>query len=202
MAIHDFNQQKELFVTIDKVPDFRSEVEKQLTPLSIYNHHKSDIALAERWSEEIINVSGAWISLHLKMPKPPDADEVWDEDADPVYDNPKDFKAWFKPEHTMFELTRWGLDVALPITVVFSRAVLMKEIGERLIQVGDVIEAPYNIPSLPENPSGPKYFRALNVKNTGNFMYRWLYIECHCELITGDRALRPLLKGINGLPQV
>lgn len=206
MPIHDFDFYNEKFSTIDKIVDPRTEAQKRLTPLSLYNHDKSDIALAERLAEEAINISGAWVSLHLRLPKNDDIQDpsvLWSEDADPIYDTPKDFKAWVKPEAVEQEMLKYGVDQPIKATIVFARAVMLGEIGERLMVPGDVIEIPYNIPSFPENPRGPKYFRVLNVSHTGYYQYRWLYIECDTELITGDDALRPVLRGLNrGMPNV
>lgn len=189
MAIHEFDE-IEQFVTIDAVPDFRSEIEKQHSPLSVYNHSKPDIAYAERLAEEIINVSGAWVTLFLKEPKGDAKEiEVWDEDADPIYRSGMKLKSYFKPEPNSQELTRWGYDLPLRITAVFSRATIMNipTIGSRLLLPGDVIEAPYNLPSVRDQ--GPLRFRILNVKQEGNFMYRWLYLSATCELLTGDKAV-------------
>lgn len=191
MAIHNFDGMREQFVTIDNVPDFRSDVEKQLTPLSIYDHSKPDIAYAERMAEEIINVSGALVTIFLKEPKRDTSEtEIWDEDADPLYRAGIKIKAFFKPEPNLAELTRWGVDVPLRATIVFSRASLLKDpqIGARLLFAGDVIEAPYNLPT--KFDVGPIRFRILNAKQDGFFQYRWLYLNAICELITGDQALQ------------
>lgn len=205
MSLHNFDFYSEKFSTIDQVPDNRSEAQKRNSLLSQYNHGNPDVAYGERLSEEVINLSGAWVSLHMRLPNNDELGEapLWEDDADPMYDNPKDFKAWFKPDPLEMSLTKWGVDFEVKSTFVFSRAVLLKEIGERLIVPGDVIEAPYNVPSFPDNPQGPKYFRVLNAAHIGNFRYRWLYIECDTELLTGDEALRPVLRGLNrGMPFV
>lgn len=191
MAIYNFDSEKEQFVTIDSIPDFRTEVERKMSPLSLYNHAKPDIAYAERMADEIINLSGAVVTLYLKEPKRDAKEiEVWDEDADPLYRTGKVMKAYFKPEPTQQELTRWGYDQRLRITAVFSRAALFKEsgVGQRLLLPGDVIEAPYNLPSNFDYSAFR--FRILNVKQAGFFEYRWLYLEASCELITGDEALK------------
>jgi hypothetical protein len=195
VAIHNFDAMREQFVTIDSIPDHRSDVEKQFTPLSTYNHGKPDIAYAERLAEEMINISGAWITLFIKEPKGDSQElEIWDEDADPIYRAGKKMKAYFKPEPVMTELTRWGVDTPLRITVVFSRASLMMDgsINERLVQPGDVIEAPYNLPTPYD--TGPLMFRILNSKEDGFFQYRWLYVNAICELITGDDTLKVRVK--------
>jgi len=205
MAIHNFGQQKERFISIDRMPDFRSEVEKQFTPLSIYDHEKADIALAERWSEEIINVSGAWVSFYEYIPKPDSELEVWDTDPNPIYKRPVHMKAFFKPEETRFEFTRWGIDIPIKATVVMSRAVMIKQVGTRLAVPGDIFELPYNVPSietkLEDHHIGPKRFRVLNGFSSGMFMYRWLYITALCQLITGDKALNVVHRGIGGVNQ-
>ena len=178
MPIHDFfrnfDETDERFSSIDDLPDNRGEIAKQHTPLSIYNQDKPGFALAERWAEEIINISGAWVTLYLKEPllDNENVDDVWDEDADPIYQQGRDMKAWFKVDSLNLEMTRWGIDSPLQITITFPRAVLIKEVGlERLITVGDVIEAPYNAPKL----RGPARFRVLNAYDDGNWQYRWLY---------------------------
>lgn len=202
MAIHDFSQQKEQFSTIDKMPDFRTEVEKQFTPLSIYNHDKPDLALAERWAEEIINVSGAWASFYEYIPKHDSPAEVWDTDRNPIYKKPLNLKVFFKPEETRFEYTRWGIDVPIKATIVLPRAAMMKLVGTRLIAPGDIFELPYNIPNPESNLEkfdvGPKRFRVINAFSSGMFMYRWLYITGICELITGDDALNVVHRGLDG----
>ena len=190
MAIYNFGDINQ-FSNINDVPDFRSEEEQANSPLSLFNNNSSDIAFAERQAAEIINISGAVITLYMKEPKRDAKEiEVWDEDADPLYRAGVSMKAFFKPEPTQQELTRWGVDQRIRATMVFSRALLLgnPQVGKRLLLPGDVIEAPYNLPS--NFDYGPFRFRVLNVKQTGFFKYRWLYVECACELITGDQALR------------
>lgn len=193
MPIHDFFQSfdetDEQFSSIDDLPDHRTDIEKQHTPLAVYNHAKADYALAERWAEESINIGGAWVTIYLKQPyvDRDDLDDVWDEDADPIYQQGRDLKAHFKVDSLNIELTRWGVDSPLQLTFTFPRAVLAKEVGmERLLTVGDVIEAPYNAPKL----RGPARFRVLNAYDSGMWQYRWLYYTAVCELLTGDDALK------------
>lgn len=192
MPIHEFfssfNETDERFSSIDDLPDFRSDIEKQHTPLSTYNHAKPDYAMAERLAEEAINISGAWVTLYLKEPyiDREGLDDVWDEDADPLYQQGRDLKAWFKVDSLNIELTRWGVDSPLQVTIVFPRAVLAKEVGmDKLLTVGDVIEIPYNAPKL----RGPARFRVLNAYDTGMYQYRWLYYTAVCELLPADVAL-------------
>ena len=187
MGIHQFGSPEDKYISIDNLPDFRSDVEKQLTPISIYNHDKPDLAFAERMAEEVINVSGAIVVVYARLPKGDSEQlEVWDEDADPVYSNGKTTKAYFKPEPILTELTKWGVDVPIRVTIVFSRAMILKEYGHRMLQPGDVIQAPYNLPNQFSN--GIMRFRILNSSQEGFFMYRWLYLKTICELLTGDEA--------------
>lgn len=194
MAIYDFfrsfNEKDERFISIDDLPDFRTEVDKQHTPLAVYNHAKGDYACAERLAEETINISGAWVTLFLKEPyiDRKGLDDVWDEDPDPIYRQGINLKAWFKVDALNLELTRYGVDTPLQITVVFARAVLSKSVGlERLLTPGDVIEVPYNAPKL----KGPARFKVLNAYDSGNWQYRWLYYSAVCELIPGDSSVKP-----------
>jgi len=193
MPVYDFfrsfNESDERFISIDELPDHRTETEKQHTPLAVYNHAKPDLAYAERLAEETINISGAFVTLYQKEPyvDRDDLDDVWDEDADPIYREGIDLKAWFKVDSLNIEVTKWGVDSPLQTTITFPRAALAKLVGlERLITVGDVIEVPYNAPKL----RGPARFRVLNAYDAGNWHYRWLYYTAVCELLTGDEALR------------
>lgn len=192
MPIHEFFQsydhKDERFISIDDLPDHRTDVEKEFTQLAVYNHAKSDYALAERLAEESINVGGAWVTLFIKEPfiDKDDFNTPWDEDANPIYRQGINIKAWFKVDSLNQELTRYGIDSPLQITVVFSRAVLSKAVGlERLVNPGDVIEAPYNSPKL----HGPARFRVLNAYDSGNWHYRWLYYTAVCELLINDASL-------------
>jgi hypothetical protein len=200
MGIHQFDSPQDKYISIDNLPDFRSDVEKMLTPISIYNHDKPDLAFAERTAEEVVNVSGAIVTVYARMPKGDSEQlEVWDEDTDPVYDNGKMFKAYFKPEPILTELTKWGVDVPIRVTIVFTRTSILKIFGNRMLQPGDVIQAPYNLPDMFTN--GIMRFRILNAAQEGFFMYRWLYIKATCELLTGDSAVSIKFNN-NGNPEL
>ena len=193
MPVYDFfrtfNEDDERFSSINELPDCRSEVEKQHTPLAVYNHAKPDLAFAERLAEETINIAGAWVTLYIKEPfiDHDNLDDPWDEDADPIYRQGIKLKGWFKVDSLNIEQTRWGVDSPLQITVVFPRAVLGNIVGlKQLVTVGDVVEIPYNSPKL----RGPARFRVLNAYDSGMFHYRWLYYTSVCELLTGDEALK------------
>jgi len=119
----------------------------------------------------------------------------------PVYRPGIDFKAQLKHNPVALELTRWGVDIPLKITVTFARAILIQATGERLIAPGDVIEAPYNIPRQGQvfqrgtaDEPGRLKFRVTTVAHTGNFMHRWLYLTCSTELLEGDPAIQVLAR--------
>lgn len=191
MPIYNFNSGERL-TTMDSIPDFRSDAEREESPLSLYNHDKPDIAYAERMAEELINLSGAVVTVFLKEPKGDTEDmEVWDEDADPMYRNGVQLKAYIKPENIAIELTKWGLDVPLNMDIVFHRSTIISTFGKRLLAVGDVIRVPYNAAkALMSEPKRDFDFRILNVYDSGNFQYRWLYYTAKSQLITGDEALK------------
>lgn len=175
--------------------DHRSDAERTLSSLSVFNHEKNDIGYVERMVDEIINLSGAWVSVYLKQVHN-DIDDVWDEDIQPVWNANVKIKAWFKPPDRGTERVKWGIDSQLKIDIVFSRAMLIKEtrIGERLIEIGDVIEIPYNelekAGELTEK-TRPLRIRVLTTSPMGNFHYRWLYHKCTCEVVTGDFTAAP-----------
>lgn len=171
------------------MPDHRTSIEKMQTPLSAFNPDKSDMGYVERFSEEVINVSGAAVRVFLKQPIV-DPNEPWDEDADPMYSNGILLKGYFKPQPSKLDLLAYGVDAKIPVVITFSRATLMQTtgIGNRLLLPGDVIEIPYN--NIDELKNEPMFVRILNATPTGNYHYRWLYHECTCENITGDEALR------------
>jgi len=192
MPIYNFNSQNQQVSTADRVPDFRSDIEQTFSPLSLYNHDKPDIAYAERMAGELINLSGAWVTVFAKQPKNnSDEIEVWDEDADPIYSSGKQLKAYIKPDNIAYELTRWGIDNPLKLNIVFHRPTIISTFGKRLLAPGDVVRVPYNAARAILDPNRGEYdFRILNVFDSGNFWYRWLYYTANTQLLTGDKAVR------------
>lgn len=189
MPIHDFDQGREKFSSMDELPDFRSDVEKEFTPLSIFNNDKPDLALYERWAEEAINISGAWVTVFAKEPTVKGEGhpmDIYDEDPDPQYRTGIKIKAHVKFDEWKLQLTRWGVDSELTANITFSRAFLGKTIGfGRMLNPGDVIEVPYNR----SGSSGPLRFRVKNENESGVVNYRWMYYSAICELIVGDNTL-------------
>lgn len=190
MPIYDFNHKDIKKMSIDELPDHRSDVEKLYTPLAIFNPDKPDLALYERWAEEAINISGAWITLFLKQPMAIGEgvkSDHYDEDIQPQYRLGIKLKAYLKYNQWETELTRWGVDAPVKIDVVFSRAVLAKAVGlDRMIAPGDVVEAPYNRAKIDR----PLRFRVVNENDMGNINYRWMYYSAQCELMTGDQSIQ------------
>jgi hypothetical protein len=187
----DFNQQ---FSTIDKLPDHRNDSEKLNSSLSVYNHDNPDIAYAERLSEEIINVSGAWVMIFKRRRN--EGDEVWDEDADPTYKRGKRMKGYFVPEPAEISVTRWGVDVENQTTIVFSRAVILREFGNLMVGEGDLIVVPHNSligTQFTDMRSGTNNrmdtYRVIKSGDTINFKYRWIYWSCLCQNIIDDKTI-------------
>jgi hypothetical protein len=176
---------------MDSIPDFRSDVEQSSSPLSLYQD-KADLGYAERMAAELINLSGAVVTVFKKLLKN-DAEEieVWDEDADPIYNSGKTIKAYIKPDTVAYELTRWGLDNPLKLNVIFHRVSLIGMFGAKLIAPGDVIRVPYNAAQAILSSERDEFdFRVLNAFDSGNFQYRWLYYTANTQLLTGDKAVR------------
>jgi len=200
MPIYNFKKQQD-FISIDQIPDIRTEAQKQMSKVSVYNHGKSDLGYVERLGEEMLNVSGAYVTVFMRMMhafRDAHADdvagispeEVLDEDAEPVYSNGLELKGFFNPVPRMLELTKWGIDISqFKIDVTFSRAVLLKHpsIGDRLLIPGDIIRVPYN--HITEK-NDPLYLRVNNATPDGNYHYRYLYHKCTCDIITGDEVVR------------
>jgi len=192
MPIHDFNSfntDNEQYSNIDNLPDNRTDIEKEFTPLSIFNHNKPDLALLERTAEEAINLCGAWVTLFIKEPISKGEGhplDIWDEDPDPQYRNGIKIKGHVKFDQWKWDLTRWGIDSELTATVTFSRAIIGKTVGlGRMLNPGDVIEVPYNR----SGSETPLRFRVKNEYESGAVNYRWLYYSTICELIPGDKSL-------------
>lgn len=182
--------------TVDLRPDHRGDSEQLLTKLSIFNHDSPDISWAERSAIELINISGAIVTIFSKVDSG-NFDEVWDEDADPTYANGVVLKAYFVPQPLAISLVKWGLDIENKVTVVFARSKLLEIFGNRMIRQGDVVEIPFNsvMPIQIANQNTLKenkisQFRVTNATDAGNFKYRWLYYRLDCELLTGDRSIR------------
>lgn len=194
MTIHNFSTQQQ-FTTVDKLPDHRTEIEKQQTLLSVYNHDNPDIAYAERLAEEIVNISGAPIMVYKRRRN--QRDDVWEEDADPTYKNRQMIYGRLLPEPAEIQLTRFGVDVPNTSTIVFARSVVLKQFGNRMISEGDVLIVPHNtligtqFTDIRDGSADNRIdqYRVVKSGDTGNFKYRWLYWSCVVEAVTGDKTI-------------
>jgi hypothetical protein len=191
VAIYRFTAFQQRFESLDEVPDHRSDIEREASPVQVFDHFNPDISFAERRAKEALDVSGAWVKVFLKMPDIQDpanlrtAEAVWNEDPTPVYSNARVFKAFFHPDAQHIELTRFGIDAPLKISITFLRADLLKDqtIGDRLIQPGDQIEIPYNDVN---EKKFPMRVTVVDATNDGNFRYRWLFWKVVCEVSKND----------------
>lgn len=175
----------ERYVSIEDVPDNRTDIERMFTPLSVYNHMKPDIGYAERMAEELIHISGAWLMVFVRTDNA-DVNKTWDEDPNPSYKNGIRLKGYFKPEPVGLELTKFGVDSPNQTTVTFARTEILSLFGQkRMVRAGDILEVPHN--SIGQ--IRVRRFRIVDSQDVGNFHYRWLYFQCLIENITGDKAL-------------
>lgn len=179
--------------SIGGMPDFRSDAEKQLSPASQYNPSISDISVAERWAEELCNISGAQVAVYLRSENEAVIDDTWDEAQDVIYENPIWEKGVWKPEPLPNELTRFGVDAKNKSIITFSRATLLGTL-RRVVRDGDVIAVQQNEVLDDYNldiQNGFLYYRVVTAANSGQFRYRWLYTRCVVEPFTGDSKWLP-----------
>ena len=196
MPIHDFDSHQQ-FATIDKLPDPRSDMERLNSLMSVYNHDHPDIAYAERLVEELVNISGGWITIYRRNKKTGNKDEIWEEDADPTYKNGIKIKGKFTPEPAETVLTKWGVEVQNETTVHFARSTVLKFFDRDMIAEGDILIVPHNTLSVVQSTDsrdGPNNridtYRVIKSSDTGNFRYRWLYWSCLVQNVTGDASIQ------------
>ena len=173
MAIHDFSYSKDPeLISIDKLPDHRSDVEQEFTLLSLYQPENEDMAYAERVAFEMINITGAVTEIFVRT-EDNDVDDVWDEQADPTYLPGVRIKGFFVPEPLKSELTKWGIDTPNKTKAVYSRAAIFKQFGNRMLRPGDIIEVPFGSIEKSRGKNKQQY-RIVEPSEEGNFKYRWL----------------------------
>ena len=165
----------------------RSEIEQRHTPLAIHDNESADIRMARRQAREIIDISGAEVTVYLRTDNA-DYDNVWDEDPDPTYWNPIKLKGFFKPQPLEAVLQQWGAEVINKTEMTFDHFEIRQLTGERMIRVGDVIQLPYRAST---EAISPKNYRVLNATPSGNYRYTWLYLTCQLETLTADLTVRP-----------
>ena len=175
-------------------PSFLSDVERRNSPISIHDSFSNDLKLARLQADEIINVSGAEVEVYIRTDNA-DYDVVWDSDPDPTYWNMFRIKAFFKPQMLETELKKWGIDIANKTEIVFSHLQIFRELGNRMLRIGDVIKVPYNSANT---ALAPQNYRITNVTPSGNFRYNWLYLTCQATVLTADVTVRPL----NDMPDI
>lgn len=190
MPIHNFavdtgQVDADIWDTI--LTSYRSESEQRHTPIAIHDYESADIKLARSKAKEIINVSGAEVTVFMRTDNH-DYDAVWDEDPDPTYWNPMKIKGYFKPQPVETELKEWGAESVNKTEIVFDHFTIKQINGDRMLRIGDVVQLPYN--SVDPNLA-PKNYRVLNVTPSGNFRYTWLYLTCVLETLTADITVRP-----------
>lgn len=195
MALYDFSQSQD-YISMDKQPDHRSDQERLNSPLSTYNHDSPDLAWAERTIEEMINLSGAWITVYKRGRNLANQDEVWEEDADPVYSRGIKVKGFFAPAPAESLLSRYGVDTPNQFAIFFSRAAIIQQFGAKMVAEGDVLTVPHNTMSVAQNVDvrdGPSnridQYRVIKSNDVGNFKYRWLFWKTECELLLGDKTI-------------
>ncbi len=185
VAIYSFFQgQGEVYSSMSSMPDHRTDMEKTSSPLALHQN-SADFALVERYAEETINISGAWVEVYLRTDDG-GWDEVWDEEADPSYHDGFDIKGFFEPQPVKEDLTKWGIDNPNKITIVFARSPLLNKVGKRLLRPGDIIKTPQNSLVF----EGMRFYRVLNATDSGMYHYRYMYLSVVSEVITGDVSLR------------
>jgi hypothetical protein len=184
MPMHQFDKNQS-FTSLDTSTDFRSEASIMNPQQSIYNHNNPDIAAAERLALEQLRIAGAWVTV-LTRTEDNKYDKTWNEDSDPTYYTGYDFKAFFEPQAPEVALTKFGIDSPNKFDLVFSRAWVLEKLGNRLFRNGDVVIVPHN--SLVINATR---FRVVHVADSGNFRYRWIYLNVTVENMNNDESLAP-----------
>lgn len=195
--IYNFDDEQK-YSSLDQASDFRS-LEEQTNGLSaIYDHDNPDIANQEREIVSLVNDSGAWLKLFHRTSDLGQVDDVWEEDANPLYLPPVPVKGMFTPDSVATALTKYGIETKVGFEIHFSRANLLFLFGQRLIRKGDVIQVPHNTliqTQSTEFLSGPQNqidkFLVTEAKDTGNFNYRWMYWTCTVQNVAGDITVRP-----------
>lgn len=183
MGILNFDPTQQFVSPI--MPDGRPD-SSQLNPQqSVYNPNSPDIARAEQWALEGLRIAGAWVTV---LPRSEDGkyDAVWMEDPDPTYYAGVDFKAWFQPTPPEILLTKFGIDAPTQLELRFSRAEVYRAMGDRLIRHGDVIIVPHNSLVI-----RAERFVVVSVSESGNYRYRFLYLDVTVENINKDESFEP-----------
>ena len=183
MPVYNFNSEQ--YSQLGGAVDYRSDQEQSQPQQSLYDHSNPDIGYAEATALENIRISGAWVTV-LARTRDEKYNKVWMEDQDPTYYVGYDIKAFMPPAPPEVLLSKFGIDAPTNFELKFSRAELIKLMGERLIQTGDIIIIPHNSLILKA-----KRFRVLHAGETGNFKYRWIYLSVVVENVNKDTSFEP-----------
>lgn len=145
-----------------------------------------DFSYVSNIINEMFNRSAADVYLHQRT-RNADINETQDEDPDPTYWPKLLTKAYFQPQPLEYELEKFGVVNKNQMEITFLRSSLLSEVGNRLVQIGDLIEVPYRSASEEK----PRFYRVLNSQETGNYRYQWFYVTAQTQLLTGDVTVRP-----------
>ena len=165
---------------------FRTEEERENSPINVHREDAQDIATVQRAAAEQVQVSGAKVNVYVRTDNG-DYDEVWDEDADPTYWPGVPLRCYFKPQPSELELKRWGVDAVNKAEAVFAISHLTQHWPGRMLRSGDVLELPYNHPVANLDPG---FYRVVNATPSGNYKYTWLYYTCTIETLSADETVR------------
>lgn len=166
---------------------FRSDVERENTPIQVHDVDSPDLTLVMNMASEVVAISGARVDIHHRTDNKLNADGVWDEDPDPTYWPAEMLKGFFAPGAIEAALKVWGLDTPIKIEIYFATLDLTRKFGDRILRSGDVIFIPYNAIGNIK----PKYFKVNNVTPIGNYRYAWVYHQCKCESLSADITIIP-----------
>lgn len=167
----------------ERLATHRTDVQRTFPLIQQHDAQSQDHGLASSLAEEIVQIGGGLVTVYLKG-KSTAYDDVWEEDADPVYSSGIRLKAHFVPQPVEAQLTLWGIDTESKPTIIFAKEEVIREVGDRLIIVGDLVDVPYNAVGIK-----PDRYLVNNSFDVGNFRYNWLYWGCTCETAPNDYAM-------------
>lgn len=165
----------------------RSDMEREFPLVQVHDTESADLRTAMGMATEACNVSGALLDIYQRTDNHGNADDVFDEDADPTYWAPVPMKAFFAPGVIEVALKTWGPDAVVKLEMYFSMQALIGKFGERVLRPGDVVYVSFNA----IGNVTPKHFRIVNFTPAGSYRYVWLYAKCNCESLTGDINVLP-----------
>lgn len=191
-----FDFDDELMQAYSSIDNYKIDISP--SSLDIYDHDNPDIANMEKEAAELIQKSGATTLIYLRANDMGAIDDTYDEISQAVFEKPLTIKGLFTPSNASIVKVKYGIDINLKFTISYSRALLLQDIGPRLIRTGDVVQVPHNTliqtqatEFLDGKVNRLDKFRVISGSDTGNFNYRWLYWTINIEPVTGDITVRP-----------